>query len=234
MALNATDGTQVYWNNGTTFSDTSVTNGQVYYYAFFAHDAYYNPSEGIGISAKPSASATESPVWVTASSLLEASPLLVQQENSNLGWNDNLGDFSQPNRIYFWGMDGSSEQIDNVLVLHGDNTKLTLKNTLIGKPVKVIMTYTTDKSVTITPVLLVNNEDHTIAAVVTPYQSQTVTQDGKQLTTAEIQGYGDDVQLQLVIQNPNQFEIKINAIQLIPITPLKAANANSLQYANLM
>jgi len=234
MALNATDGTQVYWNNGTTFSDTSVTNGQVYYYSFFAHDAYYNPSEGIGISAKPSASATESPVMMTAAASLESSPLLAQQENSNIGWNDNLGDFSQPNRIYFWGTDGSSEQADNMLVLQGDNTKLTLKNSLIGKPVKVTVTYTADKSVTITPVLLVNNEDQTIAAVVTPYQSQTVTQDGKQITTAEIQGYGDDVQLQFVIQNPNKTVIKINSIQLILVSSLKVAHTNSLQYANLM
>jgi hypothetical protein len=236
MPMSVSDGTQVYWNNGTTFTDTGLTNGQTYYYGFFDHDQFFNYSEGMGIACKPTASATKisSIAFSKKDFSQESLKDLELSVSSSLGWNDNLGDFSQPNRIYFWGSDSQSEQKDDTLVLQGDNTKLTLKNPLIGKPVKVIVTYTADQSVSITPVLLVNKEDNTIAAVISPYKTQTVTQDRKQITTSEIQGYGNNDQLQFVIQNSGKSVIKINSIQLVPITPVRVVGTYPEQYAELM
>ena len=233
MPMNAADGSQVYWSNGTTFSDVSVTNGTVYYYSLIAHNASYNPSEGIGVACKAGTSATLSPAAILSVPSVINSPIWNLQENTNWGWFDKLGDFTQPEIAEFWGTDGPFEQADNSLILQGDNTKLTLKNILIGKPVQVVVDYTSDGSVTITPVLLVN-KDNAIDAVIAPLKSQTITQDGKQITTSEIQGYGDNDQLQFVIQNPHKAVIKINSIRLIPMAPVKVTVAGTSQYADLM
>jgi PKD repeat protein len=58
IPMNATDGISIYWNNGTSCTDTNVINGQTYYYGFFAHDSYLNFSEGLGISSIPGLSVT--------------------------------------------------------------------------------------------------------------------------------------------------------------------------------
>jgi len=215
VPMDVSDGSNIYWNNGTSFTDSGLTTGQTYYYGVFAHNQFLNFSEGMGIAFTATTSTT---VFTSVAIQPEVSkekqiPGLTSVSGS-MGWYDALGDFSQPSKICFWGADGSLEQKDNALILQGDVTKLTLKNALIGKPVKVVVNYQSDQSVKITPVLLVNNEDDTIAAVITPAQSQTVTQNGKQITTSEIQGYGDNDQLQLVIQNPNKSVIKINSIQM--------------------
>ena len=42
-----TDGTQVYWYNGTVCLDTGLTNGQTYYYGLYTHDTVYSYSTGV-------------------------------------------------------------------------------------------------------------------------------------------------------------------------------------------
>ena len=235
MPMNAGDGTQLYLSNWISLTDSGLTNGQTYYYGFFAHNQFFNYSEGMGIACKPRVSAANVNIMATPNTIPQESLKALEVPVSlNIGWNDNLGDFSQHNRAYFWCTDGSSEQKDEFLVLQGDVTKLTLKNSLIGKSVKITVTYTSDQLVMISPVLLVNNEDNTIAAVISPYKSQTVTLDGKQITTSEIQGYGDNDQLQFIIQNPGKSVIKVNYIQMTPINAPKTVGITVAQYAELM
>ena len=40
------DGTTVYWYNGTSCVDTGLNDGQTYYYAIYAHDSSYNYTSG--------------------------------------------------------------------------------------------------------------------------------------------------------------------------------------------
>jgi len=48
-----TDGTQVYDSDGTNYTDTGLTNGQVYYYTAFSRDIVLNYSSGAQTSATP-------------------------------------------------------------------------------------------------------------------------------------------------------------------------------------
>ena len=46
-----TDGSVIYWYNGTTCVDAGLTNGQTYYYGVFAHDTSYSYATGVFKSA---------------------------------------------------------------------------------------------------------------------------------------------------------------------------------------
>ena len=48
-----TDGTQVYWFNGTSCVDNTVANGKTYYYGLFAHSTSYQYASGVGVMATP-------------------------------------------------------------------------------------------------------------------------------------------------------------------------------------
>ncbi|HUC31061.1 MAG TPA: fibronectin type III domain-containing protein, partial [Candidatus Paceibacterota bacterium] len=50
-----TDGQVIYEGNGGTFTDTSVLNGTMYYYAIYSYDRAKNYSSGINVSIAPQA-----------------------------------------------------------------------------------------------------------------------------------------------------------------------------------
>ena len=46
-----TDGTSIYWFNGTVCIDTGLVNGQTYYYGLFAHDTSFSYATGAFVAA---------------------------------------------------------------------------------------------------------------------------------------------------------------------------------------
>lgn len=51
---NNTDGTAIYNGNATSYIDTALTNGTLYYYTFFAYDTALNYASGTNATATPS------------------------------------------------------------------------------------------------------------------------------------------------------------------------------------
>ena len=58
----ATDGTAAYDGNGATYTDTNLTDGQVYYYGAFSYNANKNFSSGVQASAEPTSATAQASV----------------------------------------------------------------------------------------------------------------------------------------------------------------------------
>jgi hypothetical protein len=157
--------------------------------------------------------------------------------SSYSGWNNNLGDFRIENASQFWAGDQETYWRDSSLVINSGNTKLTMKNRMMGGSYKVRITYESDQDVKLTPVFLEYKEEgnNEITSVINPSAIKTNKVAGMLVTEADLYGNdGASVQLQFIIQNPNKSVIRINSIQLVPITPVKIVGTYTEQYAELM
>ena len=67
-----TDGTQVYDSNGTSYSDTGLTNGTTYYYTAYSRDIVLNYSSGAQASAAPHDSTAPASITTLAAASLTA------------------------------------------------------------------------------------------------------------------------------------------------------------------
>ena len=239
MPLGPEDGmVYSYWNIGTTFTDTGLTNGQTYYYAFYAQDKNGGFSPGAGVSVIPT-SLGASLVANNSSMIMDKSVLLVSSsiQSSYSGWNDNLGDFRIKSASQFWAGDQETYWQDSSLIIKPENTKLTMKNRMMGGSYKVKITYESDQEINLTSVFLEYKEEGSseITSVINPAVNNTNKVDGKMVTESDLYGNdGASVQLQFLIQNPGKSVIRITSIQLVPITPIKVVATHKDQYAELM
>jgi len=238
MPVNPLDGTMVYWNSSTSYQDTSVVNGQTYYYGIFVTNGNQNLSQGMGIGSKPFG--TSKSILLATDDLATLIPSLPQPiANNYSGWNDLMGDFSNQNAVQFWASDKESYWQDSTYIINGDNTKLTLKNLINGGNYKVKITYEAANDIKVQPVFLVNKEgvDNEIIQVLTPINIITQEMNGLRVTEADL--YGDAAnseQLQFVLDNPPQSEIRIHSVQIQSIAPLKVVSIHNRldRYAELM
>ena len=229
---NPFDGDLRYWFNGNNFVDSGITNEQVYYYGFFAHDSNFQFSPGMWMAARPSNNnPLPSPAYKSSNSSASVSKpamnlaLADQAVISCAGFNSSA-DFSDPSDLQFWGIEGKdiSTGIDSKgLIIKGSGaikltSKVTVTPTVNNSWFKMTITADSNSELQSAFLLYSDQKPAVIHNVAVPFNS-TVTNNG---ATQTIEAYfycpADKAQLQINLKNATG-RSTIKSIQLTPQSP---------------